>query len=179
MGRVLGKVLPAEDAASLIPIAGGSPGRAALLAEEGGVGIAALVRALDDPDLRIVGDHPVIFVGAGSHSGAFVPGQYLVSVNPVRLRPVLRSTRRVKDFAFPFAIEGRNAVQLHAEFGDNPAPFVPVAGATYRVRLEPKRAGKWRRKLFEYEWHATTEHVGNYIARINEAGSTIEEELGP
>ncbi len=43
MARVLAKVLPEQDAAGLVAIAGGSPGRAALLAEEGGVAIAALV----------------------------------------------------------------------------------------------------------------------------------------
>src|SRR5262245_46425745 len=53
-----------------------------------------LRRRWDDPDLRLDGDHPVISVGAGSHSGAFVRGQYLVTVNPARLRPVLRSARR-------------------------------------------------------------------------------------
>jgi DNA polymerase III subunit delta' len=43
MGRVLAKALPEQDATSLAPIAGGSPGRAVLLAEEGGVAIAKLV----------------------------------------------------------------------------------------------------------------------------------------
>jgi hypothetical protein len=36
----------------------------------------ALRRRWDDPNLRREGDHPVVFPGAGSHSGAFVPGDY-------------------------------------------------------------------------------------------------------
>ena len=46
MERALAKVLPEQDAAAraaLAPLAAGSPGRAAALAEEGGVAIAALV----------------------------------------------------------------------------------------------------------------------------------------
>jgi hypothetical protein len=79
-----------------------------------------LRRRWDDSDLRIAGDHPVIFVGAGSHSGTFVPGQYLVTVNPARLRPVLRGTRRVKAFAFPWLREGRR----HGGVG---IPFIDYA----------------------------------------------------
>ncbi|HSK27809.1 MAG TPA: hypothetical protein VK894_12945 [Jiangellales bacterium] len=41
-----------------------------------------LRRRWDDPELRRVGDHPVVFAGAGSHSGAFVPGDYLVQIQP-------------------------------------------------------------------------------------------------
>lgn len=43
---------------------------------------ADLRRRWDDPDLTRVGDHPVVFVGAGSHSGAYLPGDYLVTVVP-------------------------------------------------------------------------------------------------
>jgi hypothetical protein len=66
-----------------------------------------LRRRWDDTELRTVGDHPVVFVGAGSHSGAFVKGQYLVTVNPVRLRPVLRGAQRLTALAFPWMREGR------------------------------------------------------------------------
>ena len=37
-----------------------------------------LRRRWDDPDLTLAGEHPVVFVGAGSHSGAFLEGEYLV-----------------------------------------------------------------------------------------------------
>jgi hypothetical protein len=43
---------------------------------------ADLRRRWDDPDLELVGDHPVVYAGAGSHSGAYLPGEYLVSVAP-------------------------------------------------------------------------------------------------
>ena len=38
---------------------------------------ADLRRRWDDPQLRREGDHPVIYPGAGSHSGAFLPGDYV------------------------------------------------------------------------------------------------------
>jgi hypothetical protein len=43
---------------------------------------ADLRRRWDDPDLDRVGQHPVVYVGAGSHSAAYLPGDYLVTVSP-------------------------------------------------------------------------------------------------
>ena len=43
---------------------------------------ADLRRRWDDPDLEHVGEHPVVYVGAGSHSAACLPGDYLVTVAP-------------------------------------------------------------------------------------------------
>src|SRR3954453_21474619 len=67
---------------------------------------AVLRRRWDDPALRREGDHPVVHPGAGSHSGAFVPGDYVVSVELPPLRRVLeRLGRRRPDtraFALPF-----------------------------------------------------------------------------
>ena len=42
-----------------------------------------LRRRWDDPDLTRVDErHPVVFAGAGSHSGAYLPGDYLISIEP-------------------------------------------------------------------------------------------------
>jgi hypothetical protein len=42
-----------------------------------------LRRRIDDPDLELVdGTHPVVYAGAGSHSGAYLPGDYIVTVAP-------------------------------------------------------------------------------------------------
>jgi hypothetical protein len=68
----------------------------------------ALRRRWDDPNLRREGDHPVVFPGAGSHSGAFVPGDYVVAVELPVLRRILepfRGGRRGSSspgFAIPF-----------------------------------------------------------------------------
>ena len=41
-----------------------------------------LRRRWDDPDMERVGDHPVVYAGAGSHSGAYLHGEYLITVAP-------------------------------------------------------------------------------------------------
>ena len=58
-----------------------------------------LRRRWDDPDLQREGDHPVVFAGAGSHSGAFVPGEYVTAVEPPgvlgRIFPAMRWIARL------------------------------------------------------------------------------------
>jgi hypothetical protein len=47
-----------------------------------------LRRRWDDPDLRRYGDHPIVFVAAGSHAAYFEAGEYLTQVEAALLRPV-------------------------------------------------------------------------------------------
>jgi hypothetical protein len=65
---------------------------------------ADLRRRWDDPDLAKEGDHPVVYVGAGSHSGAYLPGEYLVSIAPNLpgwLERLRRSLARILPWADP------------------------------------------------------------------------------
>ena len=78
-----------------------------------------LRRRWDDPQLRREGDHPVIFPGAGSHSGAFVPGDYVVSVELPALRRVVKWLQHVRRRLLPWTAEpGRGAFAI---------PFVDYA----------------------------------------------------
>lgn len=52
-----------------------------------------LRRRWDDPDIEFVGEHPVVYAGAGSHSGAYLPGEYIVSVEAPLPRVVERARR--------------------------------------------------------------------------------------
>ena len=61
-----------------------------------------LRRRWDDPELRREGPHPVVFAGAGSHSGAFIPGDYVVTVDPPQLRAVLRLVRKARRLLAPW-----------------------------------------------------------------------------
>ena len=62
-----------------------------------------LRRRADDPDIEWVdGTHPVVYAGAGSHSGAYLPGEYLVRVEPPALRPVLHGLARLRGVIFPW-----------------------------------------------------------------------------
>ncbi|MEP7332032.1 MAG: hypothetical protein ABI692_08070 [Terracoccus sp.] len=63
-----------------------------------------LRRRWDDPDLRTEGErHPVVFVGAGSHSGAYLPGDYLITVVPPSWGGVLPFIRRAARVVTPWA----------------------------------------------------------------------------
>ncbi len=62
-----------------------------------------LRRRADDPDLSWVdGTHPIVYAGAGSHSGAYLPGEYLVRVEPPALRPTMHALSRVRGVVFPW-----------------------------------------------------------------------------
>jgi len=52
-----------------------------------------LRRRWDDPDIEFVGEHPVVYAGAGSHSGAYLPGEYIVSVEAPLPRVIERARR--------------------------------------------------------------------------------------
>jgi hypothetical protein len=54
-----------------------------------------LRRRVDDPDLQLVdGTHPVVHAGAGSHSGAYLAGDYIVSVSPPAVEKLTQQWRR-------------------------------------------------------------------------------------
>jgi hypothetical protein len=99
-------------------------------------------RRWDDPDLVRVGDHPVVFAGAGSHSGAVLPGDYLVRVNPPPLRRLVRLTRRVARVLFPWA-EDRAGPGVGI-------PFIDYARGD-GVRVGPGGDRAWRAVLIDDE----------------------------
>lgn len=62
-----------------------------------------LRRRWDDPDLMLVEDrHPVVFAGAGSHSGAYLAGDYLITVVPPRLGGIVPALRRAAKVLTPW-----------------------------------------------------------------------------
>lgn len=59
-----------------------------------------LRRRWDDPNLHKVGEtHPVIYAGAGSHAGYYLPGEYLAEVEIPFLARVRKSFDRLKGIA--------------------------------------------------------------------------------
>lgn len=55
-----------------------------------------LRRRWDDPDIGFVhGTHPVVYAGAGSHSGAYLPGEYVIGVGLPIPGPIDRLRRAV------------------------------------------------------------------------------------
>jgi hypothetical protein len=57
-----------------------------------------LRRRWDDPELEKVGEHPVIYVGAGSHASYYAPGEYLTELTLPLPSPLARVTRAIRTF---------------------------------------------------------------------------------
>jgi hypothetical protein len=57
-----------------------------------------LRRRWDDPEVEKVGEHPVIFVGAGSHASYFAQGEYLTELTVPLPGPIARMTNWVRSF---------------------------------------------------------------------------------
>ncbi|CAM4051083.1 hypothetical protein GCM10009799_46360 [Nocardiopsis rhodophaea] len=93
-----------------------------------------LRRSWDDPDLDREGDHPVIYVGAGSHSHQMLPGDYLIQVDPAPLRGVVRAWRHITTRLFPHTSpSGRHGIGV---------PFVDYARGD-GVRVGPGGDRAW------------------------------------
>ncbi len=72
-----------------------------------------LRRRWDDPDLTLLdGSHPVVFAGAGSHSGGYLPGDYLITIATPTLGGVVKVLRAVGRFVAPWAEEDRGGLGL-------------------------------------------------------------------
>jgi hypothetical protein len=57
-----------------------------------------LRRRWDDPELEKVGEHPVIYVGAGSHASYFAPGEYLTELTLPLPSPLARVAGAIRTF---------------------------------------------------------------------------------
>jgi hypothetical protein len=101
----------------------------------------ALRRRWDDPDLIRRGSHPVLFPAAGSHSGAFVPGDYVVSVDPPQLRKVISTARRVQRLLSPWRDQTRPGPGLGI-------PFIDYARGDGRA-VGPDQPEGWTARLID------------------------------
>lgn len=57
---------------------------------------ADLRRRWDDPEVEKVGEHPVVYVGAGSHANYFAPGEYLTKLELPFLARLNKVTDRLR-----------------------------------------------------------------------------------
>ncbi|WP_026118346.1 hypothetical protein [Nocardiopsis salina] len=99
-----------------------------------------LRRSWDDPDLHRQGDHPRIYVGAGSHSHQMLPGDYLIQVDPSFLRGLVRAWRRLTQRLF----RADSAINRHG-IG---VPFVDYARGD-GVTLGPGGDREWNAVLID------------------------------
>ena len=57
-----------------------------------------LRRRWDDPEIEKVGEHPVIYAGAGSHASYFSPGEYITELALPFLLPLVQLSTRLQAF---------------------------------------------------------------------------------
>ena len=101
-----------------------------------------LRRRWDDPDLTLVdGRHPVVFAGAGSHSGAYLPGDYLITVRPPRLGGVADALRWTAKHVVPWSAKDRQTVGI---------PYVDYARGDGRA-IGPGQPESWLPELIDDE----------------------------
>jgi hypothetical protein len=104
-----------------------------------------LRRRWDDPDLALVGEHPVVYAGAGSHAGAYLPGEYLVKVPldlPDWARRTMAGVRRLLSghegpwagLALPYLDYHRGDGIAVGPGGDRDWHAVPIDDSTRWVR---------------------------------------------
>jgi hypothetical protein len=94
-----------------------------------------LRRRTDDPDLQWRDTHPVVYAGAGSHSGAYLPGDYLITVEPPALGWLTGALRRVSRQLLPWT-RTHTGTALGIPFMDYHRGDGPGVG--------PGEAKKWR-----------------------------------
>ena len=68
-----------------------------------------LRRRWDDPDLSLIdGRHPEVFAGAGSHSGAYLAGDYLITVPAPTLGGFVQVIRWIARILTPWSSSGKD-----------------------------------------------------------------------
>ena len=99
-----------------------------------------LRRRSDDPDIEWQGTHPVVFVGAGSHSGGYLAGDYLITIEPPALKRIAAATRRVTRLLLPWT-------RTHAGTGFG-IPFIDYRRGD-GPGVGPREQRRWRTALVD------------------------------
>ena len=79
-----------------------------------------------DPEVEKVGEHPVIYAGAGSHGSYFQKGEYLMQVAPAFLDPLVRVFQALGNFWRDVLQQGE-ATAIRAAQAAVRVPFVDYA----------------------------------------------------
>jgi hypothetical protein len=113
---------------------------------------ADLRRRWDDPDLTFVDGHPVVFAGLGSHAGAVLPGEYLITVRTQRLSRITSVARRISRFLQPWAYdqESRSGVGI---------PYVEYNRGD-GVAIGPGTENEWRPVVIDDGTHWVRSYTG-------------------
>lgn len=100
-----------------------------------------LRRRWDDPELEKVGEHPVIYAGAGSHANYFQPGEYLTELELPFITPVAQFVDRTQR-VWERSIWGRPTATRWSRQSLFRVPFVDYARGD-GTAVGPGQAHEW------------------------------------
>lgn len=106
-----------------------------------------LRRRWDDPEVQKLGEHPIIYAGAGSHAAYFVPGEYLPTIELPFLAAIARLTHRFQEFWQHTIRQTRdedpdNAIQHRNSLDIFRIPFVDYARGD-GISIGPEQERSW------------------------------------
>ena len=102
-----------------------------------------LRRRWDDPELHMIKEsHPLVYAGAGSHASYFLPGEYLMNIEPEFLRPVKNAIKALRKFWTETLGQG-DADENEDRVGSAlSVPFIDYARGD-GVRIGPGQEHQW------------------------------------
>ncbi len=106
-----------------------------------------LRRRWDDPEVEKIGDHPIIFAGAGSHAAYFSPGEYLSEVELPFLSPLVRFIDTINDF-WVKKLRQTGANPSSSGFNVFRVPFVDYARGDGLI-IGPGQSQQWNACLLD------------------------------
>ena len=121
-----------------------------------------LRRRWDDPDLSLVDErHPVVFAGAGSHSGAYLAGDYLITIPTPTLGGLVRAMRWLGRLIAPWS-PSADAAGLgipYVDYARGDGRTIGPGGDPWRiVRID--EATPWVRDFRGLWGHDTRDRLG-------------------
>ena len=113
---------------------------------------ADLRRRWGDPDVTLVGEHPVVHAGLGSHAGAALAGEYLVTVRSSRLSRVRAVIGAVSRFLQPWTTADEAGTGVGV-------PYVEYARGD-GVAIGPGTDNSWRQVVVDDETPWVRDYTG-------------------
>jgi hypothetical protein len=107
-----------------------------------------LRRRWDDPEVEKVGDHPVVYAGAGSHASYFAQGEYLPEMELPFLAPAIHLVDRLQRFWWHTLKQAGAQPGREPQFNILRVPFVDYARGD-GVSIGPGQEKDWTPVLLD------------------------------
>ena len=117
-----------------------------------------LRRRWDDPELEKIGDHPVVYAGAGSHASYFAPGEYLAELEVHFLMPLVRLLDNLNRYWRDQLRQGRARTDRR-EFNVFRIPFVDYARGD-GLGIGPQQPREWTAGLLDADTRWAMDYRG-------------------